>query len=171
MYPTSSGQICWWSNLYIPWFWVPYICLLGTNVHLSCLCIFRDLYDVLNAWTITPIVTSVHEPLWYTSQRRLFSVPPLLRIWCTLCARYSAAPMVSMDYWCNVCPIGPFFWLETFSVAKYASKSLSRDSFLERILLFFKKAHVLTYELMSPSRSYECTIFYYLAWFCIFPAL
>ena len=58
---------------------------------------FRDLYDVLNARTISPFVTAVHETFRHTSHSILSSVPQLLRIWCTLRDMDVTPPLVPVD--------------------------------------------------------------------------
>ena len=99
---------------------------------------FKALDAVFTARTIYPLVTAVHEPWRHTSQRKLFSVPSLLRMCYTLHDRGVTAPLIHVDYWCNVCPMLPFFWFEIFNVAESVSRSLLSTSYQERIFPFFQ---------------------------------
>ena len=72
-------------------------------------CILRVFVVVLTNMTMSPLVTSVHNSLQETSQSRLSSVTLLLRMWYTLNARAAMAPFLTIDSWCKVCPILPFF--------------------------------------------------------------
>ena len=102
-------------------------------------CILRVLAAVLNALTMSLLVASFHSLLCQTSHSRLYSVPLLMIMWCTLRDRSSMAPFLPVDLWCKVFPILMFFWFELFSVAESALSSVFSYSCLERIFPFFQK--------------------------------
>jgi len=66
------------------------------------------------------------------------SSPPLERMWCTRAARAATAPRSSVDSWCIVWPMRPFFWLVIFMVAELASKRTDKEDLRGRILPFLK---------------------------------
>ena len=74
-------------------------------------CSLRSFAAVLTALTMYPLVTSAHASLRQTPHSRFSSVPLLLRMRCTLRYRAATSPLLTVDSWCKVFLVIPFFLL------------------------------------------------------------
>jgi len=71
-------------------------------------CNFRAFAAARTAATISELWTEIHALSWKTSQMIFWSLPLLLRMWCTLRASAATAPFSPVVSWCRVWPVLPF---------------------------------------------------------------
>ena len=74
-------------------------------------CSLRSFAAVLTALKMSPLVTSAHASLRQTPHSRFSSVHLLLRMRCTLRYRAATSPLLTVDSWCKVFLVIPFFLL------------------------------------------------------------
>jgi len=99
---------------------------------------FSAFAAVRTALTISELCTEIHAFSWNTSQISCWSVPTLLKMWCTLRAINATDPHSPVVSWCSVCPVRLYFWFAIFIVAESAVSSFSNGDLRDRIVLSFQ---------------------------------
>jgi hypothetical protein len=122
-------------------------CTLMRSMSIPFLCSSICFTASLTPACICMEVTVCHVPLSsMKSEMMLSSEPPLLKMWCTWCARAVTGPCFSLMTvsWVIVHPFDHFFWFVIFNVHWSAVMRMFRGEDLGSIFHFLKKPVLLT---------------------------